>query len=176
MARFEEETRPTASIGSATRSATGTGTEPRWLSDDEQAAWRTYLMATKRLLGRLEHDLKAHGLTGDDYGVLVALSEAPEGRLRMAELADQVQESRSRLSHHVSRLEAADLVTRETCPEDRRGSWAVLTPTGRQAIEAHAPHHVALVREHFVDRLDPADLATLTRIFAHLDDPGTATP
>lgn len=172
MARAEEGSRPNPPIGSAPRTGTGT----RWLSDDEQTAWRTYLMATKRLLARLEHDHKAHGLTGDDYAVLVALSEAPDDRLRMAELADQVQESRSRLSHHVSRLEAAELVTRETCPEDRRGSWAVLTPTGRQAIEALAPHHVALVREHFVDHLDEADLADLTRIFARLDDPGSATP
>ena len=118
----------------------------RWLTDQEQRAWRAYINGTRRLLDRLERDLKVHGLSHDDYGVLVALSESEGGRLRMAELADQSVESRSRLSHHIGRMEAAGLVRREQCPNDRRGFFAVLTPEGRALMEETAPHHVAGVR------------------------------
>ena len=74
-----------------------------WLTETEQAAWRAFITGSRRLIEALDADLKAQGLTHDDYGVLVALSEATEGRLRMAELADLSVESRSRLSHHIGR-------------------------------------------------------------------------
>ena len=142
----------------------------RWLSDTEQSAWRAFITGSRRLLEALDVDLKAQGLTHDDYGVLVALSESEGGRLRMAELADLSVESRSRLSHHIGRLETRGLVARETCPDDRRGTWAVLTPEGRSTIEAVAPHHVAGVREYFLDKVSPEELATIATAFARVND------
>lgn len=141
-----------------------------WLTDREQRAWRAYLAGTRRLLDRLERDLKAHGLTHDDYGVLVALSESEGGRLRMADLADQSVESRSRLSHHIGRMEAAGLVRREQCPEDRRGFFAVLTDAGRALMEETAPHHVAGVRAHFLDQVRPEELDAIAAAFARIDE------
>ena len=141
----------------------------RWLTEAEQEAWRGFITGARRLLDRLDTDLKAQGLTHDDYGVLVALSEAPDDRMRMAELADRSVESRSRLSHHVGRLESRGLVERQTCPEDGRGAFAVLTPDGREAIEALAPHHVAGVRRWFVDQLTPAELEVIGGAFRRID-------
>ena len=141
----------------------------RWLTEHEQRAWRAYISGTRRLLDRLERDLKAHGLTHDDYGVLVALSESEGGRLRMADLADQSVESRSRLSHHIGRMEAAGLVRREQCPNDRRGFFAVLTDQGRALMDETAPHHVAGVRAHFLDQIEPHELEAIAAAFARID-------
>jgi DNA-binding MarR family transcriptional regulator len=96
-----------------------------------------------------------------DYEILVELSEAPLRRMRMTELAERTAQSRSRLSHQVNRMENRDLVSREGCEGDKRGTFAVLTARGAATIEEVAPHHVASVREHFIDRLDPAELAAL---------------
>lgn len=152
-------------------------TDVRWLDADEQAAWRAFITGTRRLTERLDQELKALGLNHDDYGVLVALSESDGDRMRMAELADLSVESRSRLSHHIGRLEARGLVARETCPEDRRGTWAVLTPAGRSMIEAVAPHHVAGVRRHLLDHVSEAELEVLRAVFDRVNDalgPGAA--
>ena len=148
---------------------TPTTADVRWLSDEEQQAWRGFIGGARRLFERLDADLKAHGLTHDDYSVLVALSEAPDRRLRMAELADQAVESRSRLTHHISRLEQRGLVERATCPTDRRGTWAVLTAEGREMIEALAPHHVDGVRRYLLDHLSPTELRTIGAAFGRID-------
>ncbi len=142
----------------------------RWLDDDEQAAWRSFIAGTRRLLDRLERDLKVHGLTHDDYGLLVALSEADGQRLRMADLAARSVESRSRLSHHVGRLEAKGLVVREACPDDGRGQFAVLTDHGRSVMEETAPHHVAGVRTYFIDHLSRDELLAVGAAFARIDE------
>jgi len=146
----------------------------RWLHGDEQQAWRSFVTGTRRLLDHLERDLKAHGLTHDDYGLLVVLSEAEGGRLRMADLAARSVESRSRLSHHVARLEGKGLVTRESCAEDGRGLFAVLTDRGRQVMEETAPHHVAGVRAYFLDHLRPEELAAIGTAFARIEGACTA--
>ena len=138
----------------------------RWLSDDEQRAWRAYLEGTQLLFERLDDDLEREaGLGHGDYEVLVRLSEAPDERLRMSELAANTMFSRSRLSHAVARLESAGLVRREACKTDRRGLFAVLTPHGRKVLEAAAPTHVAGVREHVFDHLGPTEVRALRRIF-----------
>lgn len=146
-----------------------------WLTDAEQASWRSVVAGTRRLLERLEQDLKERGLAHGDYGLLVTLSEAEDDRLRMSDLADRSLESRSRLSHHVRRLEQRDLVRREACPDDRRGSFAVLTEAGRAVIEATAPHHVAAVRANLLDHLQPGELDVLAGIFSRVDDAIAAT-
>ena len=150
--------------------ASDPGTATRWLDATEQQAWRRFMSGANRLFERLDQDLKAEGLGHDDYGVLVHLSEATDGQLRMADLADLSVESRSRLSHHIGRLETKGLVRRESCPEDRRGSFAVLTPEGRAMIERIAPVHVAGVRQYFLDQLTAGELDTVATVFARIDD------
>ena len=104
------------------------------------------------------------------YEILVALSEAPGRTLRMNQLADLCQSSRSRLSHAVSRLEEAGWVRREACPTDKRGALAVLTDKGFAALEAAAPGHVEGVRRHVFDVLTPEQVAELGRISAAIRD------
>jgi DNA-binding MarR family transcriptional regulator len=132
--------------------------EPRWLSDDEQRAWRATLYTHMLLLRQLDRDLQPEGLSLHDYEILVVLSEATGQRLRMTDLADATVQSRSRLSHQITRMEARDLVKREECEGDKRGTWTVLTESGQAAIERVAPYHVDSVRRHFLDRMTPAQL------------------
>lgn len=143
----------------------------RWLTTDEQQAWRSFITGARRLMDQLEQDLKEHGsgLSHDDYGLLAALSETDEGRLRMSDLATLAVESRSRLSHHIGRMEERGLVRRESCPNDRRGSFAVMTDAGRALMEATAPGHVAAVRAGFLDHLEPGELDVIGAAFARID-------
>src|SRR5579859_6328661 len=134
---------------------------PRWLTDDEQRAWRTYIRLAQMLMRQLDRDLHSFGLSMHDYEILVELSEAPLRRMRMTELAERTAQSRSRLSHQINRMETRDLVTREGCEGNKRGTFAVLTARGAATIEEVAPHHVASVRKHFMDALAPAELAAL---------------
>jgi DNA-binding MarR family transcriptional regulator len=138
---------------------------PRWLSRTEQRSWRLHLAAHKLLEHRLDRELQWFGLSLNDYEILVYLSENAEHRMRMSDLADATIQSRSRLSHQISRMEAAGLVRRETCPDDRRGTFAVLTEQGWETINRVAPHHVAGVREHFIDRLTDDQLRELERAY-----------
>lgn len=142
----------------------------RWLSDDEQRAWRSYLAANRLLMLELEKGHQQHGLSSSDYEVLVNLSEAEGGRLRMWDLAKRTLLEKSRLSHQITRMEKAGLVRRESCEGDRRGQFAVLTDLGLETIKKVAPHHVELVRTHMIDRLDSEQLKTLTEIFAPMAD------
>jgi len=135
---------------------------PRWLTDEEQRAWRAYIQLAQLLIRQLDRDLHPFGLSMHDYEILVELSEAPQQRLRMTELADLTAQSRSRLSHQVSRMEARGLVVRAECEGDKRGTFAVLTGLGGQIIGQVAPHHVASVRRHFMDQLAPDGLNALT--------------
>jgi len=135
---------------------------PRWLTDEEQRAWRAYLRLAQLLMRQLDRDLHPFELSMHDYEILVELSEAPLSRMRMTELAERTAQSRSRLSHQVNRMETRGLVSREGCEGDKRGTFAVLTARGAATIEEVAPYHVASVREHFIDLLDSAELAALT--------------
>jgi DNA-binding MarR family transcriptional regulator len=135
---------------------------PRWLTDDEQRAWRAYIQLAQLLMRQLDRDLHPFGLSMHDYEILVELSEATRNRLRMTELADRTAQSRSRLSHQVSRMEARGLVVREGCEGDKRGTFAVLTAHGAEVIGQVAPHHVASVRRHFIDQLAAGGLGALT--------------
>ncbi|MFD7918817.1 MarR family winged helix-turn-helix transcriptional regulator [Streptomyces sp. NPDC059740] len=132
-----------------------------WLTGQEQAAWRTHLEVNRLLTHQLERDLQPFGLTMNDYEILVHLSEAEDHRTRMTDLAAATLQSKSRLSHQITRMENAGLVRREHCESDRRGLFAVLTETGWETMRKVAPHHVASVREHFIDLFSPEGLATL---------------
>ena len=131
----------------------GTDGQPHWLTDEEQQAWRATVQLSQLLLRQLDRDLNAHGLNGRDYEIMVELSEAPEHRLRMTDLADATSQSRSRLSHQITRMEKRGLVRRDDCEGDKRGTFAVLTKAGFDAIERVAPYHVEQVRRHYIDRL-----------------------
>lgn len=114
------------------------------------------------LRAELERELSREtGLSLADYEVLVNLSEADGQRLRMWELADALQWSRSRLSHQVARMQDRGLLSREECPTDARGAFAALTPAGLAAIERAAPGHLAGVRRHLFDRLSPEQVRAL---------------
>jgi len=141
--------------------------EPRWLSDDEQAMWRSYIESTHMLMDRLDQELQRDsGIPHTYYEVLVRLSEVPDRRLRMSALADRSMSSRSRLSHAVARLEENGWVRREICPTDRRGQVAVLTDAGFAALAAAAPGHVEGVRAHLLDPLTPEQVKQLADICA----------
>jgi DNA-binding MarR family transcriptional regulator len=134
----------------------------RWLSADEQRAWRNYLEATKVLMDALDRQLQREaGMPHAYYEILVRLSEAEGRALRMSELADSTLSSRSRLSHAVARLEERGWVVREDCLTDRRGQIARLTDEGFAVLAAAAPGHVAAVRRLMVDVLTPEQLATI---------------
>ncbi|GAB2800841.1 MarR family winged helix-turn-helix transcriptional regulator [Streptomyces daliensis] len=133
----------------------------RWLTDDEQRAWRAHLDVSRLLMYQLERDLQPFGLTMNDYEILVNLSESEEHRMRMSDLAASTLQSKSRLSHQITRMENAGLVRRESCESDKRGLFAVLTEQGWETMRNVAPSHVASVRRHFIDQMSPEDLAHL---------------
>lgn len=141
-----------------------------WLNPDEMRAWRAYIVASRRLYEALERDLAAHGLSMADYEVIAYLSEAPDRRARMSELAEASLLSRSRLSHRMKVLEEAGIVRRESCNDDRRGAFAVLTEKGWQTIVAAAPDHVASVRSRFIDLLSKEEHAALATIFERVGE------
>ena len=140
--------------------------EPRWLDAAQQRDWRTYVDGSIRLTEIMDRDLKTrHGLSVSEYEILVRLSEAPERRLRMAELAENASQSRSRLSHTCARLESKGLVERDNCPNDKRGVFANLTDEGLAVLERAARDHVETVRDHFIDVIAPEDLEAVGRAF-----------
>jgi DNA-binding MarR family transcriptional regulator len=163
--------------GAETPSPQGT----RWLDTDEQQTWRAFMLSHLQLFEQFERDLQHDaGLPMAYYEIMVRLSEAPERRLRMSDLAERSQSSRSRLSHAVARLEESGWVRRESCPTDRRGAVAVLTDAGFAALEAAAPAHVESVRTHLLDPLSPEQLASLREIseviLAHIAEIGAVCP
>ncbi|KWT57896.1 MarR family transcriptional regulator [Streptomyces albus subsp. albus] len=139
--------------------------EPRWLNDEEQYAWQSYLHATTLLEDHLDRQLQRDaGMPHVYYGLLVQLSRAPRRRLRMTELAQNAKITRSRLSHAVARLEKSGWVRREDCPSDKRGQNAVLTDEGLRVLEKAAPGHVSAVRAALFDRLSPEQVRQLADI------------
>ena len=145
-------------------------TAPRWLNAAEMKAWRRYIIASRRLLEALDNDLEDHDLSMADYEILAQLSDAPDRKMRMSELAEIALLSRSRLSHRMKVMEKAGWVKREACPSDKRGYFAVMTAKGWKAIVAAAPDHVNSVRNRFVDHLSKADQDALAQIFSRIED------
>lgn len=136
--------------------------EPRWLDDDEFRAWIGYRRMRALLDLQLTRELAADaGLSDPDYDVLTSLSAAEGRRIRLSEMAERMLWSKSRLSHHVTRMQQRGLVTREECPSDGRGAFIVLTDEGMATLRAAAPGHVAAVRRHFIDLLTPEQVRVL---------------
>jgi DNA-binding MarR family transcriptional regulator len=141
---------------------------PKWLNPREMKAWRSYIIASRRLLDALDTDLEGHDLSMADYEVLAQLSDAPGRKMRMSELAELAMVSKSRLSHRMKVMEKAGWVRREECESDRRGSYAVMTDQGWKAIVKAAPSHVASVRNRLMDHLTVKDQEDLAKIFDRL--------
>lgn len=142
----------------------------RWLTADEERAWRAYLRMVTAVRARTAQDLAAHGLSEPDYEVLSTLSERADGTSTLREQAAKMGWSRSRLSRHATRMEARGLIRRAPDPADGRSCFLVLTETGRETLQEAAPTHVASVRRHLVDRLGPEELAALGRIAEKIAD------
>ncbi|NMN95748.1 MarR family winged helix-turn-helix transcriptional regulator [Antrihabitans stalactiti] len=139
--------------------------EQRWLSDEEQAAWRTLIAVTVRLPAALDRQLQRDaGISHFDYQVLAGLSEAPDSTLRMSALAMLTESSLSRLSQVVARLEKNEWVRRTPDPTDGRYTLATLTTDGWDKVVATAPGHVEAVRTHVFDALTKAQISQLTTI------------
>jgi DNA-binding MarR family transcriptional regulator len=140
-----------------------TGT--RWLTPEEQRAWRSYVESSKLLFDALDRQLQRDAdMPHAYYEILVRLSEADQRSLRMSELAQRTRSSRSRLSHAVARLEERGWVAREECATDRRGQIARLTDAGFDTLRAAAPGHVEAVRQYLVDVLTPEQLQQLSTV------------
>jgi len=148
----------------------------RWLTEEEQRAWRGMLRMTSQLNARANRLLQEeYGISLADYEVLVALSEAPEGRLRVFEVADALAWEQSRVSHQLARMQRRGLITREGCATDARGAFAVLTTVGRATIERAAPAHVEQVRQLVFDELSHEQVSALTEITTRVLDRLAAT-
>ena len=155
------------------------GPEVRWLTAQEEHLWRGWLKLNTDLATTLQRELQQDvGLSMPDFEVLVHLTDNPEGRVRVTDLAGLLQWERSRVSHHVTRMEGRGLVARVECSEDGRGAFVVITPQGRAAIEEAAPGHVRAVRRLMFDALSEEETAALAavidKLLARLDH--TPTP
>ena len=148
--------------------------EVEWLKEREEGAWRALQFMQMRLEAELAKQLaRDSGLSYPDYLVLVALTDHPDGRLRLFELGRVLGWEKSRLSHHVARMAERGLVEKERCGSDRRGAYVAVTGKGRKEIAAAAPGHVATVRRLFVDVVTPEQLDVIAdaakAVLARLD-------
>jgi DNA-binding MarR family transcriptional regulator len=147
----------------------GRGT--RWLDADQQSSWRAFVVGITLLLDRLDADLQhSFDLSLTEYEILVRLSERPERQMRMAQLADALAHSRSRVTHTVTRMQKAGLVTRTSSPEDGRGIVCRLTDEGYALLVEAADVHVSGVRDYLVDLVKPEDFQALGRVMDAVSD------
>ncbi|KRE28864.1 MarR family winged helix-turn-helix transcriptional regulator [Agromyces sp. Soil535] len=139
--------------------------DTRWLSTEESAAWVRLVALAELLPGALDAQLlRDAGLTHFEYGVLMALGEAPSRTMRMTELASRTNATLPRLSHVARRLEERGLIERFPCPTDRRATNATVTPAGLDLLASAAPGHVETVRQNVLDALTPEQLEQLYSI------------
>ncbi len=149
----------------------GGDAETVWLDEDQQRSWRALLMGMTLLLDRLDDDLhRSCNLSLVEYEILVRLSESEGRQMRMAQLADALAHSRSRITHTITRMERAGLVERSSSPEDGRGVVATMTDQGWQLLVRMAPMHVRGVRAHLVDLVTPEDLQAVGRVMDAVSD------
>ncbi|AUS81624.1 MarR family transcriptional regulator [Actinoalloteichus sp. AHMU CJ021] len=141
------------------------------MSSEQERAWRAYFVGSSLLAYQLNRELQeARDITLPDYEILVRLSQSPDRRMRMSQLAGEVASSKSRVSHQINRMENAGLVRRMECPSDGRGVFAVLTDQGMDLLRSAAPTHVAGVRAHLIDLLDEEEQAVLGKVFTRITD------
>jgi DNA-binding MarR family transcriptional regulator len=148
---------------------------PVLLNREELAAWRGLLRVHSGMTKALDAELvREHGLPLSSYEVLLFLADAPDGRLRMSELADGVLLSRSGLTRLVDRMEREGLLRRERCEDDARGYNALITDRGRALFQRARRTHLDGVRERFLSRLSSDELRTLAELWEKVA-PGAAS-
>ncbi|MDG4797417.1 MarR family winged helix-turn-helix transcriptional regulator [Micromonospora sp. WMMD1082] len=136
---------------------------------EELRIWRDFVETAETLQHELSTRLQRDcSLSPGDYRVLLALSEAPEQRVRSSQLADAIDWTRSRLSHHLGRMERRALIRRAEPADDSRGAEVILTPTGAEAFHGATVPHLGAVRELFVEALTPEQLAAVGEVTAAL--------
>jgi DNA-binding MarR family transcriptional regulator len=139
-------------------------------TEAQLAAWRGFLRTHAALVKQLDADLEAeHQLPLSSYDVLTTLADAPEGRMRMRDLADAVVLSRSGLTRLVDRLQREGLIDRAQCASDARGAYAVLTEDGRARLREAQPLHRASVRRRFLCRFSEDELRELAAFWQRLE-------
>lgn len=142
----------------------------RWLTDEEQQAWRQWLDLGARITNALSRELQLDStISLADYEVLVNLSESPDHRQRVVALAEEIKWERSRLSHQITRMAKRGLVRREACDKDGRGAFVILEEQGLEAITAAAPGHVEAVRHMMFDGLSAEQLTAFRDVLAHIE-------
>lgn len=137
----------------------------KWLTPAEMAAWRTYIETSGDLLRAIEKDLAPFGLDRGDYQLLAMLSEAPDQRLRMCDLADSLRLTRSGLTRRMDGVLKKKLVTRVQSEQDGRAAYASLTPKGLDLLKQAAPNHLESVRRLMIDLLSPAEIKAIASAF-----------
>ena len=131
-------------------------------SEEAMAAWRAFLLTYSKVMRTLEQEMQeSEGLTLSWYDILAHLDCAPEGAIRMQFLADSILLSRSGLTRLIDRMADTGLVTRKACPEDRRGTYVVITPEGRAAFRCAMPGHIRSIQEHFLRHMSEEDVRAL---------------
>ncbi len=136
-----------------------------------QELWRIFLSANVQLMERLDHELQQRSsLNLTDFEILSVLSESPDNRLRMSDLARQVLVSRSRLTYRVDRLAEVDFVSREECEDDRRGLWAIITDVGSEALESAKAGHFVDIDTWFFDLMSEEEQPILEGVMTRIDE------
>ncbi|MDR2619599.1 MAG: MarR family transcriptional regulator [Propionibacteriaceae bacterium] len=133
------------------------------LNEEETRIWRSWLFGFEYMEALINRALQKHGIDSSEYRVLALLSESPEQRLRMSDVANGVNRTPSRLSHMVTRMETRDLVERQPAPTDRRGAFLVLTANGKKVLDEAVIEHAVLVRQAFIDVVGVRDFNAVGR-------------
>lgn len=141
---------------------------PKWLTPAEMAAWRTFIETSGDLLRAIEKGLAPFGLDRGDYQLLAMLSEAPDQRLRMCDLADSLRLTRSGLTRRMDGVLKKKLVTRVQSEEDGRVAFASLTPKGLELLKQAAPEHLESVRRLMIDLLSPSEIKAIATAFGKI--------
>ena len=142
----------------------------RWLTSQEMAAWRTFIVTAGDLTRAIERDLGPFDLDLGDYQLLAMLSEAPDQRLKMCDLADSLRLTRSGLTRRMDGVLKKKLVTRTQSTEDGRVAYAQISPKGMEVLKTAAPHHLDSVREHMIDLLSPTEIKAIASAFKKISE------
>ncbi len=150
--------------------------EPKWLNPEEMRAWRMFIVTSGDLMRAIELDLAPYKLDLGDYQLLAILSESPEQRLRMCELAELLQLTRGGLTRRMEGVLKSKLVNRIQAEDDKRVAYAKLTPKGLRLLKKAAPTHLCSVRRLMIDQLTASEINAVGSAFAKIADQlGVAT-
>lgn len=140
----------------------------KWLNNDEMLAWRSFIETSGDLMRAIERDLEPFGLDRGDYQLLAMLSEADNGRLRLCDLADTLRLTPSGLTRRMDGVVRKKLVGKSRSTDDRRVTYAHITPKGLELLKKAAPHHLRSVRSLMIDHLTPSEIKALGSAFSKI--------